>query len=471
MNEDQVLESIMEMGKQRGSLTYEEINEALSPEFYSPEEIEDHIDLLKDMGISVINSEEPDASDEHIYEEEEKGLPEDLVQTYFHSMGNITVLSREEELRLAKDLAEARDLIRDTVKELPLYKNVEKGLKYQESEGVDISKKAHDMVLEVLEERMTRIKVLEEKVGRFGSLSGLKKRIIDNKKKGIKTAKVQQLVNEVKDELKDIEIDTGMKITDLKEKWERIENARALYLEAKNELITRNLRLVINIAKKYVGRGLHLLDLIQEGNIGLMRAIDKFKYEKGFKFSTYATWWIRQAVTRALIDQPKTIRVPVHMIEFYNGVNRATRELTQELGRDPSTEEIAEYLKAPVSKVEEALRSIQEPLALETPIGDEESQIGDLISDTNSPSPDEIASGKQSTELMIRLLETLSPKEEQVLRLRFGIGFDREHTLEEVGRYLSLTRERVRQIEGKAMRKLKHSNRRNVLMMLASSMN
>jgi RNA polymerase primary sigma factor len=314
---------------------------------------------------------------------------------------------------------------------------------------------------------MTKMKLVEDKIRRYGSLSALKRHIRDKKKKGIKTTKLQRLANNVKE----IETETGLKVADLQEIWNRIENARATYLEAKNELITRNLRLVINIAKKYVGRGLHLLDLIQEGNIGLMRAIDKFKYEKGFKFSTYATWWIRQAVTRALIDQPKTIRVPVHMIEFYNGVNRATRELTQELGRDPSTEEIAGYLKAPVSKVEEAFRSIQEPLALETPIGDEESQIGDLISDTNSPAPDDIASGKQSTELMIQLLETLSPKEEQVLRLRFGIGYDREHTLEEVGRYLSLTRERVRQIEGKAMRKLKHSNRRNALMMLASSMN
>ncbi|MEE9523744.1 MAG: sigma-70 family RNA polymerase sigma factor, partial [Thermodesulfovibrionales bacterium] len=409
MNEDQVLESIMEMGKQRGSLTYEEINEALSPEFYSPEEIEDHIDLLRDMGISVINSEDDDVPDEQIYEEE-KGLPEDLVQTYFHSMGNITVLSREEELKLARNLAEARELIKDIIRQLPLYKNIEKELKFQESEGVDISTKAHDMVIEVLEDRMSSINKQEEKVCRYGSLMELKKLIADKKKKGVNTTKLQKLANEAKVEFKDIEIDTGMKVTDLKEKWERIENARAVYLEAKNELITRNLRLVINIAKKYVGRGLHLLDLIQEGNIGLMRAIDKFKYEKGFKFSTYATWWIRQAVTRALIDQPKTIRVPVHMIEFYNGVNRATRELTQELGRVPGNEEIAKYLKAPVSKVEEALRAIQEPLALETPIGDEESQIGDLISDTSSPAPDDIASDKQSTELMIRLLETLSPK-------------------------------------------------------------
>jgi RNA polymerase primary sigma factor len=194
-----------------------------------------------------------------------------------------------------------------------------------------------------------------------------------------------------------------------------------------------------------------------------MKAVDKFKYEKGFKFSTYATWWIRQAITRALIDQTKTIRVPVHMMEFYNRVTKASRELTHQLGREPTNEELAKKLEVPVRKVDEVFRAIQDPIALQTPIGDEDTELEDFIGDKNAPSPYADAERAEVSEQIQRILKTLTPKEEKVIRMRFGIGTDRDHTLEEVGRYLSITRERVRQIEAKALRKLKHPSRLRAL--------
>jgi RNA polymerase primary sigma factor len=258
----------------------------------------------------------------------------------------------------------------------------------------------------------------------------------------------------------------GIKIDELKAMWDRITKARTLVSEAKNELVTRNLRLVINIAKHYVGRGLILLDLIQEGNIGHMKAVDKFKYELGFKFSTYATWWIRQAITRALIDQTKTIRVPVHAVEFYNKVTKASRELTPQLGREPSKEEIAERLAVSTVKIEEVFKAIQDPIALQTPVGDEDAKLEDFISDKDSPSPYSNTERNNVTEQIMRVLDTLTPREAEIIRMRFGIECEKDYTLEEIGRHLSITRERVRQIEAKALRKLKHPNRRSELKIL-----
>jgi RNA polymerase primary sigma factor len=387
-------------------------------------------------------------------------------------MGDITILTRAGEIDLAKKLEHGKDLINKIVTALPIFDKIKNTIDLEHEEGLNPEEKRVDealiKTLSRLEELMDAAGKADAKVKRYSTLNDFSSFTEEKKKRNRNTKRYEVLIKEVQSDYKKIEAEVGVKVEALKDLWVKISKARQLVTEAKNELITRNLRLVVNNAKSYVGRGLPLLDLIQEGNIRLMKAVDKFKYEKGFKFSTYATWWIRQAITRALIDQTKTIRVPVHMMEFYNRVTKVSRELTQELGREPANEEIAKKLIVPVRKVEEAFRAIQDPIALQTPIGNDDTEVEDYIGDKTSPSPYSDAERVEISEKVQRVLRTLTPKEGTVIRMRFGIGVDRDHTLEEVGRHLSLTRERVRQIEAKALRKLKHPLRLKALNIVAN---
>ncbi len=477
MKEKDVFDEIIEVGKKRGVLTYDEINEALPSEFFTPDEIEDLMDLLHDMGVRVVDYEETPSLGETEKEGELRVYEktEDLVQAYFHSMGDISILTKDEEVELAKKLEEGKAIIRKILYSIPLTKKVDRSFNGNE-EVLEEEEKTEEVIKIVLDKFRSAVKTirfLSRKLPPYGgSLKALRKLIRDEKSKKRprlkKLAVMEELAKKTQKIFRQLELEIGIRVDQVTMVWERIYKVQSFVSEAKNELITRNLRLVVNIAKNYVGRGLPLLDLIQEGNIGLMKAVDKFKHEKGFKFSTYATWWIRQAITRALIDQTKTIRVPVHMMEFYNRVTKASRELTQVLGREPTNEEIGAKLKVTVRKVEEVFRAIQDPIALQTPVGDEDTELEDFIGDKNSPSPYSDAEKKEISGYIQKVLGTLTPKEEKVIRMRFGIGVDRDHTLEEVGRHLLITRERVRQIEAKALRKLKHPSRLRALKTLVS---
>ena len=267
-------------------------------------------------------------------------------------------------------------------------------------------------------------------------------------------------VLDIKDKISILVENVGLSVSEFKEVFLTIQRGQREAARAKKEMVEANLRLVISIAKKYTNRGLQFLDLIQEGNIGLMKAVDKFEYRRGYKFSTYATWWIRQAITRSIADQARTIRIPVHMIETINKLVRTSRQMLHEIGREPTPEELSEKLSMPLDKVRKVMKIAKEPISLETPIGDEDdSQLGDFIEDKNAIQPLEAAIHSNLRETTTRVLASLTPREERVLRMRFGIGMNTDHTLEEVGQQFSVTRERIRQIEAKALRKLKHPSR------------